>query len=202
MMHQLNDRNTEIEAKIKGYGSLRPGWHYGEGVTPPDSNIQTALKLHDTFLDEGFTRTNAFPGVDGEVRVTAYHNQYYLELTVEVDGSITFVYESGDEEIAYEENLSPTQANAKIKYRGRKWTLSDLSISDGSIMNVGASHQWLLGHQVEKEAVEYPSLMESAPDISAESSADISQDSTQDMKPSSQQSSGNFFQQIYQMTAS
>jgi hypothetical protein len=58
----------------------------------------------------GFATTNAFLGLDGEIRLTAYHNSIYFELTIEPNGKIVLLLEKNDQEIDYEENISLDKA--------------------------------------------------------------------------------------------
>ncbi len=119
--------------KIAGFGRLPAGWHYGRGVTPSESTISSALVLHNVMHETGFEQTDAFPGADGEIRVTAYHGPIYLELTVEPNGSLAFVCEYQDVEIANDTGLDLPQAIKNVqKFWGLIWDSSGLYI--GSIM--------------------------------------------------------------------
>src|SRR5258708_32738608 len=85
--------------KIVSFKSLPVGWHYGDGVPPTDEMVKKALMLNAEAAKAGFGKTNAFPGIEGEIQITAYHESTYLEITVELDGSVSFVYEEADQEI-------------------------------------------------------------------------------------------------------
>jgi hypothetical protein len=84
--------------KVLSFGSLRPGWHYGEGVAPKQKAIEAALTIFWQFYFAGFEDTDAFPGIDGEIMVTAYHGDHYLEVLVETDGTMNFSYEFAGED--------------------------------------------------------------------------------------------------------
>jgi len=116
--------------RITAFRQIQSGWHYGRGTPPSQATVDSALKLNLEAWCAGFSKTNAFLGTDGEIRVTAYHGPFYLEVTVETSGKVTLVFEQGDKEMAYETNLSVHEAIAQIrKLRGLTWALSELSTS-------------------------------------------------------------------------
>jgi hypothetical protein len=124
-----DDRISQTTQKIKSFRDLPVGWHYGSGVPPTDETIRKALLLNAEAGFAGFRKTNAFPGTDGEIQVTAYHESIYLELMLELDGRVIFIYEHNDKEIAYE-GLTLNEAIARIRtFRGLTWALSGLSTS-------------------------------------------------------------------------
>jgi hypothetical protein len=122
-------RVAQTAKKITGFEQLQPGWHYGGATPPTQHSIDLALSLNVAIWYAGFRRTNAFPGVDGEVRVTGYHGTIYLECTVELNGHITLVLEQDDREVMYREGLSMNEAFAELsKLRGITWASSGSSI--------------------------------------------------------------------------
>lgn len=116
---------TQTEQKIRDFRMLPEGWHFGEGVPPSNERINQALWLHDAAIALGYAETDAFPGVSGEVRVTIYRGQTYLEFTFEANGNATFVHEEGGTEIEYTDNLTFEKAIAKlIETQMRLWATS------------------------------------------------------------------------------
>jgi hypothetical protein len=103
------------DEKIRGFNNLPVGWHYGEGVPPSDSTIKKAIALNMEAGGNGFTKTNAFPGIEGEIQFTVYKGQFYLEFTLEVDGTVTFLYEEADEEKDYQTGISFDEALNRIR---------------------------------------------------------------------------------------
>ena len=81
------------EEKIRSFAALPPGWHFGQGVPPPPERVDQALRLLAAGREAGWPETDAFPGVDGEVRITFYREDGYLELTLERDGGVSVVRE-------------------------------------------------------------------------------------------------------------
>ncbi|MEE9365455.1 MAG: hypothetical protein V3W44_02110 [Dehalococcoidales bacterium] len=114
----LRKRSTVTERKLRGLEELESGWHYGEGVPLGDSILDDAISLNREATNLGFSETDAFPGTDGEVMLTIYFDDHYLEFTLEPNGNVTFHQEKGDEEIAYQEGLSLQDAKAKIAENG------------------------------------------------------------------------------------
>jgi hypothetical protein len=182
-----DDRISQTAQKIASFRNLEVGWHYGGGVPPTDETIHKALILNREAAFAGFSKTNAFPGIDGEIQITAYHQSIYLELTIEVDGIVTFVYEQDDNEIAYEK-LTFDEARARLrKFRGLTWALYGLSTSGSTTPIRSASQALPLDLQV--TGAESRLLIQTASYEPAEISASISRDSTE-MSPELLQYSG------------
>ena len=106
-----------VTRKILQFQNLKPGWHLGIGVTPTPYAIQQAFGLHLELVSHGFVLTNAFPGPNGEVQVTAYQDDWFVEITVEPNSEkgITFVFEKADEELVYQEGLTVQAVKTFIK---------------------------------------------------------------------------------------
>ncbi len=171
-------RIADTAQKIANFKNLEEGWHFGGGVTPSDATISQASALNDEAGRAGFTRTNAFPGIDGEIRVTAYHGSIYLELTIEPSGQVTYVLEHDDDEVVYEENLSIDEALERIRaFWGTIWPSSGLSIAVStiptrSVFKVSPSNPPTM-------VVEYPSLARIAYSIPVLPSVSILNGSTE-----------------------
>ena len=82
-----------IQNKIIDFKNLERGWCYGEGEPFNDAIINKALELHNEILEKDFIETDAFPGINGEVMLTAYYAEYYFEFTVNLDQSVSIFYE-------------------------------------------------------------------------------------------------------------
>ncbi len=105
----------KTKEKLLGFKGLDYGWDLGRSGKPvTDGFIQKGLHLLDEIANQGITRTNAFPGPEGEVRVTAYKSIFYLEFTIEIDGTISCVIERGEHEIVDKESLSLEEAECEI----------------------------------------------------------------------------------------
>jgi hypothetical protein len=163
MDHSLlapDDDFRHTDQKIIGFKKLQVGWHYGRGIPPTDDAVSKARALNIEALRAGFKKTNAFPGIDGEIQVTAYHQSIYLELTIELDGMITFVYERDDQEIAYEKVTFDEVITKIRKFRGLTWALSGLSTSSTTTPIEGDSE--VLPSDLPAMGAAFPSLTQSA----------------------------------------
>ena len=172
-----DDHIGQTAQKIASFRNLQVGWHYGSGVPPTDDTINKALILNSEAALAGFKKTNAFPGIDGEIQVTAYHHSTYLELTIEIDGTVTFVYEHDDNEIAYEK-LTFDEARTRLrKFRGLTWALYGLSTSGSSTPIRSGSQALPLNLRV--TGAESRLLIQTVSYESAEIFASTSKDSTE-----------------------
>jgi len=133
-MQTIDLRENTTKDKILTFSSFEKGWHFGEGVPPTKDILQQAVGMSDRIAISGF-RSNAFPGIDGEIMVTAYHGKNYLEFTFETDGTVTFVREKEEIEVAYEEKLTFDQAKSRLNAFGAEKIWKNLSgLSTANIM--------------------------------------------------------------------
>lgn len=107
----------ETKVKLSGFADLETGWHFGEGVSPKSDIIASALTILEKLSSVGIERVNAFPGIAGEVRVTAYLADDYYEFTVEKNGTVSHVYERSDVEMESSEGLSLPMTLKLIDHR-------------------------------------------------------------------------------------
>lgn len=129
MLIITSEKQDEPETlkKIDSFLYLEKGWHYGKGVFPSKKTIAIAKKIAEQALSNIFD-TDAFPGIDGEIMVTVYYKEHYLEFTIESDGEITFVHELNDEELVYKEGLKLQEAKIKLDdFCEKIWNISELS---------------------------------------------------------------------------
>lgn len=110
--------------KIERFRSLPVGWHYGSGVAADRATIARAKDIFTQYAQMGFSVTDAFPGKDGEIVVTAYKNDYYIECVVEVDGTYSVVGEKDKDVIIETERGSEGQTIAAIvKVARQAWNI-------------------------------------------------------------------------------
>jgi len=101
--------------KIDGFECLNAGWCYGEGLPFDKAMINYAKQIAFALLESGFSQIDAFPGLGGEIRVTAYHKKHYIEFTLEEKNSVTYLHEAGGIEKEYIENLDLAGCFSVIK---------------------------------------------------------------------------------------
>ena len=121
----------ETIQKIREFADLPNGWHFGNGVAPPQPMIEQAILFVNYGRLLGLTRANAFPGVNGEVEIRFYEGERMLETTIEADNSLTIAEDRNDTQTAFDEGMSVTHAYERIS----AWTSSDLSIASIMILN-------------------------------------------------------------------
>lgn len=110
------------EKRILEFRELEPGWHYGEGGPASETAIENAIRLDKQVHSLGYIPTNCFPGVSGEVMLTVYYLQHYLEFTCGADGTVVVVEEYGEEELSYVEGMSLQAAEAKLRECWARWS--------------------------------------------------------------------------------
>jgi len=121
----INTRIQQTAEKIAGFEELPEGWHYGSGSRPSHKTIQKALEINAELDASGFSKTNAFPGIEGEIQTTAYHGSLYLEFTIGPDGKITYAFEYNNNEIKYRSGLELDESIEIIRsFRGLLWVFS------------------------------------------------------------------------------
>ncbi len=109
---------SPAERKIRDFAKLPSGWHFGAGAPPESAIIDAASALVRDLVVLGFTKNDAFPGIEGEIGVSAYSGDETLEIIVEIDGSYTFARDDGTEE---------TDRKERIDARALKRVLIDAS---------------------------------------------------------------------------
>lgn len=97
---------SPVFLKIKDFETLRAGWCYGEGMQFSKQSIDSAMLVALSLLQHGFGQLDAFPGINGEIRVTAYDGDSYFEFTIDPDDAVTFVCERNGKELDYRAGLS------------------------------------------------------------------------------------------------
>lgn len=113
--------------KIRSFQDLAPGWNYGRGRPASGPTAKMAMSIYRLFVQLGFNATDAFPGDDGEIMVTAYKDNHYLECLVAPDNTLSFVYEVDDLEQKSIDRLSQTEALREINLiAGEIWNTSNL----------------------------------------------------------------------------
>lgn len=104
--------------KIKEMRLLQPGWYFGHEKPISEPTIQTALAINEAAIAALLYKTSASPGENGEVTVAISHDDYYMEVIVEADGTITTICQFRDQEPEYREGLSLDLARKVIRQFG------------------------------------------------------------------------------------
>lgn len=103
--------------KIRSFGTLGKGWHYGEGQGPSLETLELAEKTAKGLHLELFCKIDAFPGVWGEIQVTGYLPDYFIEINILSNNSVEFLVEDQNQEVILEfEGLNFDGLLSKIKF--------------------------------------------------------------------------------------
>lgn len=103
--------------KIRSFGALGKGWHYGEGQGPSLATLELAERIAKRLHLELFCKIDAFPGIWGEIQVTGYLEKYFIEINILSDASIEFLVEDQNQNIVLElEGLNFDGLVTKIKF--------------------------------------------------------------------------------------
>jgi hypothetical protein len=119
------------QKKIREFAELRDGWCYGEGHPPSESTVKAALELNKWAIRLGLGRTNAFPGLDGEITVVVYVGDHDYEFRVESDGQVSYQHDL-DGNMLEQRLLSLKEAKSLIQKIAPPlaWTIFDFSTPD------------------------------------------------------------------------
>jgi hypothetical protein len=128
--------------KIDSFASLPAGWDYGEGVPASVNTVSLARDIFYELMQLGFTRTDAFPGADGGIQLTAYEGDFrHIIVIVKPSGEISLTHKTNGQRIrpsiiTADRNVIKTGLREIAR---EKWnisvssTLSSLTISGGVI---------------------------------------------------------------------
>lgn len=106
--------------KIKSLSSLPAGWHYGQGGPLSDIVINKALEIDSYYRQLGFTTTDAFPGANGELMITAYRGPHCIETVISSDARYSITHERDDTEISTTLDVDELTAKQTIKRIGEE----------------------------------------------------------------------------------
>lgn len=121
-------RKSKTERKLGRFKRLPKGWNYGCGLSIRKDVHDCAVDLLSLINQLGLSKTDAFPGSDGDVCITAYRFSHYVEVTIEVNMTISISHEIDDKEVLFKEGLTPRQARTELLgVTEAIWGLSDLS---------------------------------------------------------------------------
>lgn len=85
-----------IYKKLEEFATLKRGWSFNEGAEILQEALSISYVLVSLFFDYGFFNIDAFPGLDGEVRITLYNDSDYLEFTIISHVSIEYFREKNE----------------------------------------------------------------------------------------------------------
>jgi hypothetical protein len=134
LAQDLGKPPSETAAKILSFAFLPSGWDYGEGGPIPQLIIDDALAW-ERFFDLRGWDTNAGPGPDREIAVSARRGSSRIEVVIESDRTLTVVYDSEGTRISYKPRISAQEAHKLILEIVEPWSASVSSTQRNSIQN-------------------------------------------------------------------
>lgn len=140
--------------KLESFAALPQGWHYGRGGPISAETHQLAAQIWNDLLGAGFTLTDAFPGSDGEVQLTAYHQDHFLSLMIEPGGETTLLHQFKGNDASQPLETRDTEVLAeKVKeIAGGIWTTYVCSTPKILTTGADASLRSRLNYRVTTEA--------------------------------------------------
>jgi hypothetical protein len=136
------------ERAVLGYAKLKAGWHFGKGEAPVQDTIDLAIKLLRYATQIGLTKSDAFPGVNGEIQLSFYRGETTIELIVEPNQTVSIFYETSEHEDqpiggrSYDETIIWLS-----QISGRIWN-THISLAQSTLMSSGGgTHEWHSGTQ-------------------------------------------------------
>jgi hypothetical protein len=91
---------SQTLTKINSFASLPDGWDYGDGVPASVNTVSRARDMYYELTQLGFTRTEAFPGTDGGIQVTAYEGKsQHIIIIVKPSGETSLTHKINGQRI-------------------------------------------------------------------------------------------------------
>jgi hypothetical protein len=160
---------------INSFRILPKGWNFGEGVPASANSLRLSQKILRFAFDLGLAEAEAFPGINGEIQVGFYDENYALEITAEINGTLTVAFEKEDETVFFKEGLSLNDAIKILKdFTYNKCHSYVSSISNSTTIGKRSVYQvWHLDPR--QETMEFPLSVKSVSRRRKKVCADISQ---------------------------
>jgi hypothetical protein len=105
-----------IEDKIKSFGSLEEGWHFGEGTPASQEVINKTIEIYNLALH---LACEVFPAIDGGINISFQKEDKFIDFIINSNITIDYIYEIGIgfkyDEIEAIEDISMETVVEKIK---------------------------------------------------------------------------------------
>jgi hypothetical protein len=140
-------RPSPTLTKINSFASLPVGWDYGQGAPASVNTVSRARDLYYELTQLGFTRTEAFPGTDGGIQLTAYERDLqHIVVIVRPSGEISLTHKvngqrTGPSIVATDCNMVKIKTSLREIAR-EKWNIS-VSSTPSSLTTFGGVTQRL-----------------------------------------------------------
>lgn len=107
-------------SKLRQFADFKVGWRFGSGLAFSSEVITAIQQLCNKALESDITRSDLFPGDEGDLTLSLYDGPENHDFTVFPNGQIEYLVESGTKEIDYEPNLCLEEAFTKIFQLGHR----------------------------------------------------------------------------------
>ena len=113
--------------KINSISKLSDGWNYGDGTKFSSKRVTDAEKIDNLFVQLLASPTDAFPGLAGQIMVTAYKDDYYIEYTLHNDDNFSVRADKAGATICRLNYVDQAKALSKLAWlAGQIWNTSEL----------------------------------------------------------------------------
>lgn len=114
--------------------NLRNGWYFGGGHAPVIQQVTSAASIGNLLHLAGAEKLEVFPGEDGGILVSGYHDDDTIEVFCAPNNIFRFSLERNDEDIEYLEGLTLSTVRDKIRrHNWRKDKLYGSSIPNTTV---------------------------------------------------------------------
>ncbi len=83
-----------VEEKIRSFASLQDGWNYGEGRAPSQFVIDRVIEIYK-FGKELALDAEVFPVPNGDIEISLYMRDHFMDILAHEGGGLDFSYEIG-----------------------------------------------------------------------------------------------------------
>jgi hypothetical protein len=123
--------------KIKSLSKLSDGWNYGEGTKFSSKRITDAEKIDNLLVQLFASPTDAFPGLGGQIMVTAYKDDFYIEYTLHDDHNFSVRANKAGTTICGANYVDQAKALSKLAWlAGQIWNTSGSSTQGSTTIGI------------------------------------------------------------------
>lgn len=123
--------------KINSISKLSDGWNYGDGTKFSSKRVTDAEKIDNLFVQLLASPTDAFPGLAGQIMVTAYKDDYYIEYTLHDDDNFSVRADKAGATICRLNYVDQAKALSKLAWlAGQIWNTSNSSTQGSTTIGI------------------------------------------------------------------